>query len=67
MGDNKQLICDYLCKAIQQTRNNNDLVSITYRDATETCTLQYVGYKVDVNVACDSGCAMIRDIMKHVD
>lgn len=67
MTENKQAICDALCTALQLTRGFHDLVAIEY-DGTpyhETATLIYEhGKGAPINVALDSGEAMIRDIMR---
>ncbi|MBO7078459.1 MAG: hypothetical protein J6W64_01455 [Bacilli bacterium] len=65
--EDKQLICDLLCKTLQATRGQKDLIDIQYDRGKETATLHYEGRLISVNVACDSGTAMIRDIMKEVD
>ena len=68
--ENKQLICNLLCEALQATRNQADLKKLRYNDKagneTVTITWQNGGKKV-INVAMDSGTAMIRDIMKNID
>ena len=65
--EDKQAICDALCYALQLTRGFHDLVAIEY-DGTpycETATLVYeYGKGAPINVAMDSGEAMIRDIMR---
>lgn len=65
--EDKQLICDLLCITLRATRGQKDLINIKYDKSKETATLHYVGGLISVNVACDSGTAMIRDIMKEVD
>lgn len=69
MSEDKQAICDALCTALQMTRDFRDLVAIEY-DGTpyhETATLIYEhGKGAPINVALDSGEAMIRDIMSGV-
>ena len=66
--ENKQLICNLLCKTLQATRNQVDLVALNYNDKEETVTITWEsGGQRIVNVAMDSGTAMIRDIMKSID
>lgn len=68
MHEDKQLICDLLASALQQTRNQWDLLALQYDDATETVTARYInggGQRV-INVALDSGIAMIRDILDNI-
>lgn len=66
--ENKQLICNLLCETLQATRNQADLKKLRYNDEKETVTITWEngGQKI-VNVAMDSGTAMIRDIMKSID
>ena len=66
--EDKQLICNLLCETLQATRNQYDLVALNYNNEKETVTViwQSGGKKV-VNVAMDSGTAMIRDIMKSIN
>lgn len=70
MKENKQDICTLLCEALRATRDQEDLIAITYDKNTigdETATLTYLnGYKRSVNVTLDSGIAMIRDILKNL-
>ena len=62
--EDKQLICDYLLEALQLTRGPSNLETLTYDPETEIVTGTYQnGGKVRINVACDSGVSMIRDIM----
>lgn len=66
--ENKQLICNLLCETLKATRNQYDLRKLLYNDSEETVTViwQSGGQKI-INVAMDSGTAMIRDIMKNID
>ena len=67
MNEDKQLICDLLLEALQATRGAADLVSLVYDGGTETVTTVFEGGgKRIINVAMDSGTAMIYDIMKHL-
>lgn len=68
--ENKNLICGLLAQAIVATRAGRDIQSLTYDRERE---LVYV-YSLDstdpiriINVACDSGIAMIRDIMNNIN
>lgn len=69
MREDKQAICDALCTTLQLTRDFYDLVAIEY-DGTpyhETATLIYRNGKgAPINVALDSGEAMIRDVINHM-
>ena len=65
--EDKQEICNLLCRALQATRNACNLVSLDYDPARETVTVLFMGGgNRQINVACDSGTAMIRDIMRHL-
>lgn len=67
MEENKQLICDYLTLALQETRGAHDLFSLNYDAEKEVVTGTFSGGgKVVCNVAADSGCAMIRDIIRQL-
>ena len=62
--EDKQLICDYLLEALKLTRGQGDLETLIFDSETEIVTGTYKnGGEVRVNVACDSGVSMIRDIM----
>jgi len=67
MHENKQFICDYLTLALQETRGASDLVSLNYDAEKEVVIGTFTGSGKKVcNVAADSGCAMIRDIMSQL-
>ena len=67
MIENKQEICDLLAKTLRATRNAYDVIQITYDDKTEQVIVLFAsgGTRI-INVAMDSGTAMIRDIMNHL-
>lgn len=66
--ENKQLICDLLCKALQQTSDQDDLERLEYDPQTEIVTARWSGdISKRINVAMDSGRAMIRDIMRALN
>ena len=65
--EDKQKICDLLLITLQATRSAADALSISYDAEDETVTVTFLtGGKRVVNVAMDSGTAMIRDIMKNL-
>ncbi len=69
--EDKQKICDLLCKTLQATSNAWDVVSITYQvdddSDTQTAIVEFQsGGKRYINVSWDSGTALIRDIMEHL-
>ncbi len=65
MEENKQAICDKLAEALRLTRNcRDDLIGLEYEPTREQVTVHFIGGDIPVNVAMDSGTAMIRDIMR---
>lgn len=65
--ENKQMICDLLCRTLHYTRGAADVTDIQYDHNAETATVLFEsGGKRVVNVAMDSGTAMIRDIMNNL-
>lgn len=67
MREDKQKICDLLLKALQETRNLYDLTDLQYDPGKDVVIATFDnGYTKTANVACDSGTAMIRDIIKQI-
>ena len=64
MREDKQAICDALCKALQLTRSGSDISEIRYNAEGEYVTVYYTSGHININVAFDSGMAMIRDILR---
>jgi len=65
--ENKQRICDLLLPALQATRNLHDLVELTYMAEQDYVFAKFASGGVKrVNVAADSGTAMIRDIIGRI-
>lgn len=65
--EDKQKICDLLLKTCQATYSAHDLVSLEYDAEREIVTATFAsGGTRDINVAMDSGTAMIRDVMNHL-
>ena len=69
--ENKQEICNELCKVLQMTRAGADIVRLIYcrqgLEYPESVIVQYKnGYSKAINVHMDSGCAMVKDIMEYV-
>jgi hypothetical protein len=65
--EDKQKICELLLKTCQATDNAHDLVALTYDAEAESVTALFEsGGKRVINVAMDSGTAMIRDIMGNL-
>lgn len=66
--ENKQYICDLLLITLQATNNARDLVSLKYDREEEIVTATFEsGGKRIINVAMDSGTAMVRDIMRNLE
>ena len=66
-NEDKQAICNALCAALQLTREGADIERLVYHrvPGEEYVFIDRTGNRRDyVNVACDSGAAMIRDIMR---
>lgn len=65
--ENKQRILDLLLPALQETRNLHDLVELEYRGDRGLVYAKFASgnYKI-VNVALDSGTAMIADVIKQI-
>lgn len=65
--EDKDKICKLLCKVLQFTRGASDLKSLDFNPDSEIVTAVFEGGSRTINVACDSGTAMIRDIMNHLE
>ena len=65
--EDKHLICALLAVTLQTTRDAYDLMSLKFDEDAEIVTVRFTGGGIrKINVAADSGVAMIRDIMKHL-
>ena len=69
--ENKQLILDALCSAIQLTRDQADLESLKYKeigpDEQRVIATYDGGGSREINVSLDSGIAMIRDVLRAIE
>jgi len=66
--ENKQDICDKLLETLKSTRALNDLVGLKYDGESEVVEAVFEkGYTCTINVAMDSGIAMIRDILRALN
>lgn len=66
-GEDKAVICKLFCKVLQKTRGASDLVSLEYDEEHEIVTATFEsGGTRRINVAMDSGTAMIRDIVNNI-
>lgn len=67
MKENKQEICDSLCAALMKTRDQRDLVSLTFDENLEIVTAKYAdGDEKEISVWGDSGVALIKDIIEEL-
>lgn len=65
--ENKQETLNKLLPALQATRNLHDLAELEYQADQELVYAKFEsGYQKIVNVALDSGTAMIKDIINHI-
>lgn len=64
--EDKQAICDKLLEALQLTSNLYNLRYLKYLPYKEQVVAYFPGGNKTVNVAADSGTAMIRDIIKGI-
>lgn len=66
MMENKQEILDRLCFALQATRDQEDLKKLLYDEEHEEVMICWEAGTLSVNVAMDSGIAMISDVMRAI-
>lgn len=68
--ENMQQILNELLKAINLTRAGNDVRGLKY-DSEKEMVLVYFGNSMtpgrQINVAMDSGIAMLKDVINHID
>ena len=69
--ENKEAILRYLLWALQQTRHLNDLLDLKYDAKNEIVEAQIRTnsgiFRKKINVACDSGIAMIKDVVAGLE
>ena len=72
MEEDKQAICDALCKTLQLTRRYSDLDTLAYVHCADDEEYVLTVWRADkritkrVCVTLDSGVAMILDILCHI-
>lgn len=71
MNEDKQAICDALCEALKLTCNYGGgyIRQLKYckDEHKEIVSVIFIDYSFkDINVACDSGTALIRDVMNNL-
>ena len=64
--EDKQKILNLLCRTLQATDNAADLVSLTYLPHEDAVIVRFKNGRRRVNVALDSGTAMIRDVVNNL-
>lgn len=66
--EDKAQICKLLLPVLQATRAGEDITGIEYteQEYRETVSIYRSWGSQDINVTCDSGIAMIRDIIKRM-
>ena len=63
--ENKQEILDKLLLCLKETRDAGDIIALEYDKVKEIVTAYFLsGGTRKINVAMDSGVAMIRDVMR---
>ena len=66
--ENKQQILDKLLEAIRVTRAGDDVTKLEYLAESGTVNVYFNGaLGRRINVAMDSGMAMIQDVVNHID
>lgn len=64
--EDKQNILNSLLVTLKQTRDLYDLVDLTYDESTEIVTATFKDGTKYANVSCDSGVAMIVDVIRQI-
>lgn len=69
--EDKQKICDRLLETLKLTRLGAELIDLDYIAEDEIVVAHFGGghgggHKAEINVACDSGVAMIKDIIRGI-
>lgn len=69
MGENKQAILDILLMAINKTRAGEDVIALRYVPMKEEVHADFISGEDGriINVAMDSGWAMIKDVVNNID
>lgn len=63
--EDKQEIVMHLKHLLKTTRVGRDIDTLLLSDDEETVTIQFRNsYKREVNIGCDSGLAIIQDVVK---
>lgn len=68
MQEDKRIILYYLLLAVKETRVGQEIITMSLTPDTEKVIVYYKGgSEQEINVACDSGIAMIRDIVNQIE
>lgn len=65
--ENKGLIVMELCTLLKHTRDGDDIKDLVYDEEHETVEIIGDSYRTLVNVACDSGIALIKDVLRKIE
>ena len=65
--ENKELIVTWPCMLLKHTRAGDDIKDLVYDEEHETVEIIGYGYRKLVNVACDSGIALIKDVLRVIE
>ena len=66
-NENKKLIVMDLCALLKHTRAGEDIKDLVYDGEHETVEIIGDSYRTLVNVACDSGIALIKDVLRKIE
>lgn len=66
--ENKREIVKALFECLKLTRAGEEIVDMEYvKEVSAIVIITYSnGYQIEVNVSLDSGCALIRDVMRKI-
>lgn len=67
MEEDKKKICEALVPVLRMTRNLYNLEALEYNERRELVYARFAsGYQKIISVFCDSGTAMIQDIINDI-
>ena len=72
MKENTFILCQRLLKLVQATKSGTNVIDIEYFDNGKTDDAHVditwaSGYTKRVDVTADSGIAMIKDVLRHIE
>lgn len=65
--EDKNLIVTWLYMLLKHTRAGDDIKALVYDEEHETVEIIGDSYRTLVNVACDSGIALIKDVVRAIE